>query len=88
MLSPPVLQAFTGRALALLSPALALGACSTLPAQRPRPESTAITDYAQMQWLRLNDDGSLTVFDEPPETTAWQRFKLRLFGPLIPVRDL
>lgn len=45
-------------------------------------------DGQRVQWLRSNADGSETVFDVPPETSAWQRFELRLFGPPVPVRDL
>jgi cardiolipin synthase C len=34
------------------------------------------------------DDGTQTVYDVPPETTAWQRFTPRLMGPFIPDREL
>jgi cardiolipin synthase C len=39
-----------------------------------------------VEWVDQDDD--TRVFDVPPETTAWQRFKLRLLGPLIPQSQL
>jgi putative cardiolipin synthase len=41
-----------------------------------------------IEWGEDGDDGKQTVYDVPPETTAWQRFKLRLLGPLIPEKEL
>ncbi len=45
-------------------------------------------DGQNVEWLERNDDGTSTVYDVPPETTAWQRLWLRLIGPFIPEREL
>ncbi len=45
-------------------------------------------DGRHIEWIRFNDDGSQSVFDQPPETTAWQRLKLQLLSPFVPVGDL
>ena len=42
----------------------------------------------EVQWVETEDDGSETVHDEPPETSAWLRFKLRLLSPFIPESEL
>jgi len=44
-------------------------------------------DDKHVQWVG-EQDGRETVYDEPPETTAWLRIRLRLFGPLIPAKEL
>jgi putative cardiolipin synthase len=41
-----------------------------------------------IEWVEDGDDGKQTVYDVPPETTAWQRLKLRLLGPFIPEKEL
>ncbi|MDB5848773.1 MAG: phospholipase D/Transphosphatidylase [Rhodoferax sp.] len=41
-----------------------------------------------VEWVEKEDDGRETVYDIPPETTAWQRFKLRVMGPFIPESEL
>ncbi len=41
-----------------------------------------------IQWVEDEGDGRQTVYDVPPETTAWTRFKLWLESPFIPVADL
>ncbi|WP_261803437.1 phospholipase D family protein [Variovorax sp. PAMC26660] len=41
-----------------------------------------------VEWVELGDDGKQTVYDVPPETTAWQRLRLRLVAPFIPVHEL
>ncbi|MDB5829052.1 MAG: phospholipase D/Transphosphatidylase [Variovorax sp.] len=45
-------------------------------------------DGQNVQWIEDEGDGKQTVYDVPPETTAWQRFWLRLIGPLIPEKEL
>lgn len=42
----------------------------------------------EVEWVRDNGDGTQTVYDVPPETTAWQRLSLRLMGPFIPDSEL
>jgi phosphatidylserine/phosphatidylglycerophosphate/cardiolipin synthase-like enzyme len=44
-------------------------------------------DGKTIQWVE-DDDGKETVYDVPPETTLWQRFKLRMFGRFIPNQEL
>lgn len=41
-----------------------------------------------VEWVEEDDNGKETVYDVPPETTAWQRFKLRLVAPFIPLSEL
>ena len=41
-----------------------------------------------VEWVELDDDGKQTVYDVPPETTFWQRWRLRLMAPFIPVSEL
>ncbi|MGJ7556097.1 phospholipase D family protein [Variovorax sp. RB3P1] len=41
-----------------------------------------------VEWIEQDNDGKETVYDVPPETTAWQRFKLRLVAPFIPLNEL
>jgi putative cardiolipin synthase len=41
-----------------------------------------------VEWVERGDDGKQTVYDVPPETSAWQRFGLRLVAPFIPVDQL
>ncbi|MGJ7526385.1 phospholipase D-like domain-containing protein [Variovorax sp. GB1P17] len=41
-----------------------------------------------VEWVERGDDGQQTVYDVPPETTAWQRLRLRLMAPFIPVHEL
>jgi putative cardiolipin synthase len=41
-----------------------------------------------VEWVELDNDGKETAYDVPPETTAWQRFKLRLIAPFIPLNEL
>ncbi|MGJ7609529.1 MULTISPECIES: phospholipase D family protein [unclassified Variovorax] len=41
-----------------------------------------------VEWVEQDNDGTETAYDVPPETTAWQRFKLRLVAPFIPVDEL
>lgn len=41
-----------------------------------------------VEWVELDDDGKQTVYDVPPETTFWQRWRLRLMAPFIPVQEL
>ncbi|MBJ2157531.1 phospholipase D family protein [Variovorax sp. IB41] len=41
-----------------------------------------------VEWVEEDDDGKQTVFDVPPETTAWQRLRLRLLAPFIPEQEL
>ncbi|WP_260397289.1 phospholipase D family protein [Variovorax sp. KBW07] len=42
----------------------------------------------RVEWVEEDDNGKETAYDVPPETTAWQRFKLRLIAPLIPLSQL
>ena len=41
-----------------------------------------------IEWVEDNEDGTQTAYDVPPETTTWQRLKLRLIAPFIPVSEL
>ena len=41
-----------------------------------------------VEWVEEDDDGKQTVYDVPPETTAWQRLRLRLLAPFIPDQEL
>jgi putative cardiolipin synthase len=45
-------------------------------------------DGERVEWVETEDDGKETVYDVPPETTAWQRFWLGLIGPFIPINEL
>ena len=42
----------------------------------------------EVQWVETEGDGSEIVYDVPPETSAWMRFKLRLLSPFIPESEL
>lgn len=41
-----------------------------------------------VEWVEQDADGKETAYDVPPETTAWQRLRLRLMAPFIPVDEL
>lgn len=41
-----------------------------------------------VEWVEQDNDGKETAYDVPPETTAWQRFKLLLVAPFIPLNEL
>ncbi|WP_432726707.1 phospholipase D family protein [Variovorax sp. W6] len=41
-----------------------------------------------IEWIEEDENGAQTAFDVPPETTAWQRLKLRLIAPFIPQSQL
>ncbi|NVM86451.1 putative cardiolipin synthase [Variovorax sp. SG517] len=41
-----------------------------------------------IEWIEEDENGRQTAYDVPPETTAWQRFKLRLIAPFIPQSQL
>ncbi|WP_395316706.1 phospholipase D family protein [Variovorax sp. UC74_104] len=41
-----------------------------------------------IEWVEEDENGRQTAYDVPPETTAWQRFKLRLIAPFIPQSQL
>jgi len=41
-----------------------------------------------VEWVEQDGDGKETAYDVPPETTAWQRFRIRLIAPFIPVNEL
>ncbi len=41
-----------------------------------------------IEWVGSDGKGGEQVLRVPPETSAWQRFKLQLLGPLIPEKDL
>jgi len=41
-----------------------------------------------IQWVEDDGNGGQKIYDVPPETTFWQRFRLRLIGPLIPEKQL
>jgi putative cardiolipin synthase len=41
-----------------------------------------------IEWVGDAGDGRIAVFDVPPETTAWQRLKLRLLSLFVPVDEL
>ena len=45
-------------------------------------------DGQSVEWVEEDDDGKQTVYDVPPETTAWQRLRLRLLAPFIPEQEL
>lgn len=45
-------------------------------------------DGKSVEWVEEDDNGKQTVFDVPPETTAWQRLRLRLLAPFIPEQEL
>jgi len=59
-----------------------------LPAARPQSTLGLQREPLRRQCLQHEDDGSDTVYDVPPETTAWQRFTLRLMRPLVADREL
>ena len=42
----------------------------------------------RVEWVGLDPDGMETVFDAPPETSRWLRFKLWLLSPIIPKSEL
>jgi cardiolipin synthase C len=44
-------------------------------------------DGEHIEWVE-RDDELETVYDAPPETTGWVRFKLWLMSPFIPEKDL
>jgi phosphatidylserine/phosphatidylglycerophosphate/cardiolipin synthase-like enzyme len=41
-----------------------------------------------VEWVEDAGDGTPIVHDVPPETTAWQRFTLRLMGAFVPDSEL
>ncbi len=41
-----------------------------------------------IEWVGVRSDGTPVVYDAPPETTAWQRFRLRLMSPFVPEKEL
>lgn len=41
-----------------------------------------------IEWTEEDENGKQTAYDVPPETTAWQRLKLRLIAPFIPQSQL
>jgi putative cardiolipin synthase len=41
-----------------------------------------------IEWAEEDENGKQTAYDVPPETTAWQRLKLRLIAPFIPQSQL
>jgi putative cardiolipin synthase len=45
-------------------------------------------DGEHIEWVELDDDGRDTVYDVPPETTGWMRFKMWLLGPFVPESEL
>ena len=45
-------------------------------------------DGRRVQWVGLDADDKEAVFDSPPETSRWLRFKLWLLSPLIPEGEL
>ena len=45
-------------------------------------------DGRRVEWVGLDPEGRETVFDVPPETSRWLRFKLWLLAPLIPRSEL
>jgi len=45
-------------------------------------------DGRSVEWVEEDDGGKQTVYDVPPETTAWQRLRLRLLAPFIPEQEL
>ncbi len=45
-------------------------------------------DGRRVEWVGLDGDGKQAVFDAPPETSRWLRFKLWLLSPLIPEGEL
>src|ERR1035438_9402114 len=40
-------------------------------------------EVQEVQWVE-NDDGRQVVYHAPPLTSFWERFWLRLLGPLVP----
>ena len=46
------------------------------------------TDGQRIEWAGLDADGHAAVFDVPPETSRWLRFKLWLLSPFIPQGEL
>ena len=45
-------------------------------------------DGRRVEWVGLDADDKEAVFDSPPETSRWLRFKLWLLSPLIPEGEL
>ena len=45
-------------------------------------------DRRHVQWVGIDADGRDAVYDEPPETSRWLRFKLWLLAPWIPKNEL
>jgi putative cardiolipin synthase len=45
-------------------------------------------DGEHIQWIEYSDTDTETVYDVPPETSAWLRFKVLLLSPFIPEREL
>lgn len=42
----------------------------------------------RVEWVGLDPDGMEAVFDAPPETSRWLRFKLWLLSPIVPKGEL
>ena len=45
-------------------------------------------DGRRVEWVGLDGDGREAVYDAPPETSRWLRFKLWLLSPLVPAGEL
>jgi putative cardiolipin synthase len=45
-------------------------------------------DGRRVEWVGLDAEGREAVYDAPPETSRWLRFKLWLLSPLIPQGEL
>jgi putative cardiolipin synthase len=45
-------------------------------------------DGQDVLWVEHTDGGGEIVYDSPPETSWWLRFRLRLLAPFIPEREL
>ncbi|MEO7057317.1 MAG: phospholipase D family protein, partial [Caldimonas sp.] len=45
-------------------------------------------DGSRVEWVGLDAEGNEAVYDAPPETSRWLRFKLWLLAPLIPRDEL
>jgi len=50
--------------------------------------SLRLNARGEVEWVADDGDGTLAVYDVPPETTAWQRFTLRLMGAFVPDSEL
>lgn len=46
------------------------------------------TTTNSIEWVEQAENGAEIVYSVPPETTAWQRFWLRMQRPFIPEREL